>query len=85
MAQMVQLSENAKLVLRLMMESRVMSGGELFQRSRLNANDLSDALRKLVDQGLIQTNVMGFDQSSLIEAYFNVIPSALNLAKMLAS
>jgi hypothetical protein len=82
---MVQLSENAKRVLRLMMESRVMSGGELFQRSRLSPNDLSDALRTLVDERLIQTNVMGFDQSSLPDAYFNVIPSALSLAKMLAS
>lgn len=79
------LSDASKQILRLMMKTKVVSGGELLSFSNLNPQVLAGALRELFDESLIETNSMGFDAKTLADAYFNLNFALISKARMLAS
>jgi hypothetical protein len=82
---MITLTNESKQILRLMMKRKVIGGGELLNSFKLDSQQLVDSLKPMVDEGLVETNVIGFDKNTLSDAYFNVNFSSMDRAMMLAS
>lgn len=85
MASLPQLDENGKRVLRIMLDSNVVSGRDLLKMSELPPEVLSGVLRKLVNEKLIDASSFNFGPQNLTEVFFNVLPSSMGLAKFAAS
>jgi hypothetical protein len=85
MAALPQLDDNGKNVLRIMLTKSVANGRELLKSSNLEPNALSGALRILVNARLIDASALDFGPENLKEVYFNVLPSSMNIAKVVAS
>lgn len=85
MAALPQLDDNGKNVLRIMLTKSVANGRELLRSSNLAPAPLSDALRTLVNARLIDASALDFGPDNLKDIYFNVLPSSMNIAKVVAS
>jgi hypothetical protein len=80
-----QLDDNSKRVLRILISKNIASGGELLKLSELQPKELSDALRRLVNERLIDASSFDFGPQNVQDTFFNVLPSAFGLAKIAAS
>lgn len=85
MAALPQLDDNSKNVLRIMLTKSVANGRELLKSSSLAPAVLSGALRTLVNEKLIDASALDFGPDNLKDIYFNVLPSSMNVAKVVAS
>ena len=81
----MELNPASKQVLRLLMDSKVVQGAALLKMFDGDAVKAVDAIRPLIDEGLVQTNSLGLNPSTLLEAGFNLNFSAMRKAAMLAS
>jgi len=85
MAALPQLDDNSRNVLRIMLTKSVANGRELLKSSNLAPDALSGSLRTLVNARLIDASALDFGPDNLKDVYFNILPSSMNLAKVVAS
>jgi hypothetical protein len=85
MSSFPQLDENSKRVLRILVSRSVVSGRDLLKISELQPTVLSNTLRLLVNEKLIDASSFDFNPQNLVDTFFNVLPSSIGLAKLAAS
>ena len=79
----VTLPENSQRVLRVMLGRPVISGGELAIMTSIPPDELAEALRPLISNGIISTDSPG--SAEIQKSYFNLNPSARSFAEYAAS
>jgi hypothetical protein len=82
---MSEVTNDSKQVLRFMLQSKVCDGAALIQLFSGDGQRAVDALRPLIDEGLLETNSIAFDAKTLPRTFFNLNFSSMSKARTLAS